>query len=138
MNSKEKGKRYEREIANHYKEKGFPAQRSQQYCGANGDADVIGLPCIHIECKHREQLNLYEAMEQAVVDAKVGEIPTVYHRKNGKKTLVTLRLEDWDKVYERAFRDEIRHALYKEAGFPHWYNRRAEDEREELYGEDEE
>ena len=100
MNSREKGKRYEREIANHFKAKGYDARRGQQYCGANGDADVVGLPFVHIECKHRERLDLYEAMDQAVGDAREGEKPVVIHRKDYKSSLVTMRLEDWEEMYE--------------------------------------
>lgn len=47
-----KGKRGERELAAILKEYGYnEARRGQQYCGADGSADVIGLPGIHIEAK---------------------------------------------------------------------------------------
>lgn len=32
-------------------------------------------------------------------DAREGEIPVVFHRKNNCETLVTMRLEDWFKLY---------------------------------------
>lgn len=51
MNSREKGKRGERELAGELRRHGYDARRGQQYCGANGDADVVGLPGLHIECK---------------------------------------------------------------------------------------
>ena len=58
-NSKDKGKRFERDIANYLKEHGFDARRSAQYCGNTGDAaDVVGLPGFHIECKHQEKMHL--------------------------------------------------------------------------------
>ena len=52
INSREKGKRFERKLASILKnDYGYDCRRGQQYCGANGDADVIGLPGIHIEAK---------------------------------------------------------------------------------------
>lgn len=100
---REKGKRGERELATLLKSYGYDCCRGQQYCGANGDADVIGLPGIHIECKRVERLNIQEAMEQSINDTEctAGEkvLPAVFHRKNGKDWLVTMRLDDWIKVY---------------------------------------
>lgn len=78
---------------------GYNCRRGQQYSGANGDADVVGLPGIHIECKRIEKLNIYDAMEQSARDAKDGEIPAVFHRKNNKDWLVTLRFGDYMKMY---------------------------------------
>lgn len=100
VNSRQKGARYERELAAAFKDEGFKqARRGQQYCGANGDADVVGLPGIHVEAKRVERLNLYRAMDQAIRDAREGEIPTVFHRKNNCETLVTMRISDWFKLY---------------------------------------
>lgn len=47
MNSRTKGAAGERELASKLREYGFEARRGQQYSGANGDADVVGLPQIH-------------------------------------------------------------------------------------------
>ncbi len=97
--SKNKGKRGERELANLLKEEGYDCKRGQQFCGANGNADVIGLNGIHIECKRVERLNLKEAMNQAISDSKDGNIPTVFHRANNEGWKVTMRFEDWIKLY---------------------------------------
>ena len=99
MNSRDKGKRGELELAKKLKEYGYETRRGQQYCGANGDADVVGLPGIHIECKRVEKLNLYDAMSQAVYDSKKEEIPTVFHRKNNCEWLVTIRFDDFMRLY---------------------------------------
>lgn len=99
MNSRRKGAAGERELANKLKDYGYRTRRGQQYCGANGDADVVGLPGIHIECKRVEKLNLYDAVAQSVRDAKEGETPAVFHRKNNCEWLVTLRMDDFMKLY---------------------------------------
>ena len=103
MNSRNKGKRGELLLCKALREYGFPCRRSQQFCGANGDADVVGLPGVHIECKYVEHLNLYDAMAQAVHDAKENELPAVFHRKNHCDWLVTMRLSDWMKMYLEDF-----------------------------------
>lgn len=99
-NSRAKGKRAELEVAHFLQEHGFDARRGQQYCGANGDADVVGLPGIHIEVKRTEAFRLWDAIDQAKSDAKTGEIPAVFHRKNGKKWCVVMDAEDFLKLYD--------------------------------------
>lgn len=107
VNSREKGKVYERHVAGLFKAHGYEARRGQQYSGANGDADVIGVPYIHIECKAVERLNLYDAMAQAKHDARAGEIPVVIHKKNYCADLVTMEYEQWIELYKA-------YELYKE------------------------
>ena len=51
MNSRTKGKRGELEVAHLLKKYGYDARRGQQFAGINGDADVVGLPGIHLEIK---------------------------------------------------------------------------------------
>jgi len=92
MNSRQKGARGERELAKILQQYGYEARRGQQYCGANGDADVVGLPGFHIECKRVERLDIYAAMGQSENDAKLDELPIVVFRKNGKPWLVVLKL----------------------------------------------
>lgn len=100
-NSRQKGARGERELANVLKEYGYDTRRGQQYSGANGDADVIGLPHIHIECKRVEKLNIGKAMQQSMNDARDNEVPVVMHRKDRQRWLVTMTMDEWMKFYER-------------------------------------
>lgn len=93
VNSRAKGSNGERELAKILREHGYEARRGQQFCGANGDADVVGLPGYHIECKRVEKLNLEAAIEQSKRDARQGEIPIVVHRKNRQEWQVTISLE---------------------------------------------
>lgn len=107
MNSRKKGARGERELANVLRGYGYEeSRRGQQYCGKNGDADVVGLPGIHIECKRVEKLNLEKAMEQAKNDKLEGEKPAVFHRKDRRRWLVTMELEDWMDLF-KAFEKHI-------------------------------
>lgn len=99
MNSKSKGKKGELELCRKLREYGYSCSRSVQYCGANGDADVVGLPGIHIECKRVERLNLTDAMHQALRDSRPGELPAVFHRRNSEPWLVTMPLESWIEIY---------------------------------------
>lgn len=101
MNSRQKGARGEREWAAFCREQGYDCRRTAQYCGKTGDAaDVVGLPGIHQEVKRVERLNIEEAMFQATRDAfKSGVIPVVAHRKNNAEWLVTMKAEDWFKLY---------------------------------------
>lgn len=100
MNRKAKGKRGELELAAKLREYGFTSRRGVQYNGADGSADVIGLPGIHIEVKRVEKLNICEAVKQAQGDAKEGEMPAVFHRKNWEQWLVTMSLSDWIALYQ--------------------------------------
>ena len=101
VNSKQKGARFERQLASIFREYGYNARRTAQYCGNTGDAsDVIGLPGIHIEAKHQEQMRLYEWMAQAKRDAGGnGNLPAVFHKKNNAEILVTMTLDDWMNLY---------------------------------------
>lgn len=81
---------------------GFEARRGQQFSGKNGDADVVGLPGIHIECKHCERTNLDEWMEQSERDAHAEflasgtpVVPVVIHRKNRQEWRITMTLKDF-------------------------------------------
>lgn len=105
MNSNQKGKRGERELANKLKDYGYNTRRGQQYSGTSGDADVVGLDGIHIEVKRVERLNIQDAMEQAKRDSGANDLPfgynlpAVFHRKNHSEWLVTMRLDDWIELY---------------------------------------
>lgn len=101
INSKQKGAKFERQLASLLREHGFESRRGQQYCGSNGDADVIGIPGVHIEAKAVERLNIHEAMEQSVSDARDGETPVVIHKKNRKPILVTMLFDDWIEFYKK-------------------------------------
>lgn len=99
MNSRTKGKRGELEAAHLLKEYGYDARRGQQFSGINGDADVVGLPGIHLEVKRVEKLNIDDALSQSIRDARKNEIPIVMHRKNYAEWKITMRFSDWIELY---------------------------------------
>lgn len=98
MNSNRKGKVYEREIARFLRGLGYDARRGQQHKGGADSPDVVGIKGYHIEAKRTERFDLYGALEQSTRDAADGEIPIVVHRKNGKKSVVILTLDDFMEV----------------------------------------
>lgn len=102
VNSRAKGKRGELHVAHFLKDYGYDGRRGQQFAGINGDADVVGLPGIHIEVKFVEHLNILEAFEQSCRDARADEIPTVWHKKSRKPMLVTMAAEDFMRLYSEA------------------------------------
>jgi Holliday junction resolvase len=103
INSKQKGARFERTLASKFREYGYDARRTAQYCGNTGDAsDVVGLPYIHIEAKAQETMRLYDWTDQAKRDAEANgkeHLPAVFHKKNHCEILVTMTFDDWMKLY---------------------------------------
>ena len=115
INSRRKGAVGEREIASILQEYGYSTRRGQQFSGANGDADVEGLPGIHMEVKRVEHLNIDKALQQAVRDCYADEIkqgkkliPAGFHRANDDRKKdstkgtwkVTLTLKDFMEIYQ--------------------------------------
>ena len=115
INSRRKGVVGEVEISHILNGYGYETRRGQQFSGANGDADVVGLPGIHLEIKRVERLNIDKALEQSIRDTYADEIrqgadliPVVMHRSNNDRKKdstkgtwkVTLRLDDFMKLYQ--------------------------------------
>ena len=92
--SRNKGKRYERELANYLSDNGFPSRRGQQFSGGGDSPDVVSeeFP-FHIEAKRTERLMLYDAMTQSIRDSG-DKPPCVIHRKNNSESMFTCRLSD--------------------------------------------
>jgi len=95
MNSRDKGKRGEREWAAYLTELGFDARRGVQYHGGPDSPDICGgIPGTHAEVKRVERLNIHDAIQQAQDDSGGTLIPYVAHRRNRSEWLVTLRARD--------------------------------------------
>jgi hypothetical protein len=111
MNSRDKGKRGERQWRDELRKNGYHARRGQQFSGSPDSPDVIcdGLPWAHFEVKFVEHLNFSAAMAQARRDAggptasagNRGKVPFVVHRKNFWPWLVTMEAERFYRFLRR-------------------------------------
>ena len=99
INSRNKGKRGELSLKTELLKHGIVVQRG---CSFIGQPDIVGLNGIHVECKAVEKLNVWQAMEQAERDVEKMQdgVPAVFHKKNRTGFLVTMKLEDWIKMYK--------------------------------------
>jgi hypothetical protein len=94
--SRNKGKRGEREAAAELGNLlGCASRRGVQYQGGPDSPDVVleGVN-IHVECKRTETLNVYKALEQAKNDAPPGHVPVVWHRRNGRESVLIVSTSD--------------------------------------------
>ena len=94
--SRQKGKRGERECAAELAAVFCcQARRGVQYQGGPDSPDVVlaGID-VHVEAKRVEALNVYKALEQAKADAGEGKTPIVWHRRNGKASVVIVDVVD--------------------------------------------
>ena len=105
INSNRKGKVFERWVSNYGRDHGLDAHRGQQRKGGADTPDVIGYPGLHIEAKHNEHLNLYDAVFQSISDSEGKNKPVVIHKKNHKPVLVTMLIDDWWELYEAWLKD---------------------------------
>lgn len=97
--SRDKGQRGERMLRDIFNFHGYDTRRGDCF---RHEADVIGLPGIHVECKVVEKLNVRKAYDQAVEEAarKDGGIPAVFHKTSRQPWLVTMQIDDWMKLYK--------------------------------------
>src|SRR4030095_13850946 len=94
MNSREKGKRGERQWRDELRANGYAARRGQQFSGSPDSPDVVcdALPWLHFEVKLVERLHIVDAMDQARREAG-HKVPIVAHRRNHTAWLVTMSTE---------------------------------------------
>lgn len=94
MNSRNKGKRGERQWRDELRANGYHARRGQQFSGSSESPDVVcdELAGIHFEVKAVERLNIEDAMEQARHDSQ-NKTPVVAHRRCRRRWLVTMEAE---------------------------------------------
>lgn len=101
---RERGKRGERYVANRIRERlGVEARRGVQYSGGPDSPDVVGLVGYHIEVKNVNRLDLRGALAQSRNDAGEHEVPIVIHHRDREPWYVTLGLEDFLDIYEKAY-----------------------------------
>lgn len=109
INSRVKGAVGERELATYLTERGHITRRGQQFAGGGDSPDVKStIPGVHFEVKRVESLLLYPAMDQAIRDAKPGNMPVVVHRRNHKPWVVVMGLDDFLRLVHDPMADLIR------------------------------
>jgi Holliday junction resolvase len=108
INSRSKGQRGEREVAEILTARGYTSKRGGQQGGGGSldNPDVISALPWHIEVKRTESINLYNALDQAIRDAatataSAGKPPLVIHRRNGREWVAILRLDDFLNAIEK-------------------------------------
>ena len=96
VNSRAKGKRGELEAAKLIAATfNVPARRGQQFAGGSDSPDVVSdVEGVHWEIKRVENLNIVNAVKQAIRDAGGSKTPVVLHRRNNCEWLLTLRFAD--------------------------------------------
>ena len=100
INSKQKGARYERRVAQLLREYGYEAERGCQHSGGKDSPDVKhNMVGIHIEAKNQERLNIWNALEQSRRDAGKDEIPIVVFTRNRAKDYVAMSFENFMELY---------------------------------------
>lgn len=100
--SQRKGREAERELSGIFRSLGYDT-RPGIPLSYGEEPDIVGLPGIHVEVKRVEKLNVLEAMQQSIRDSerfKDGS-PALFHRRSRSPWLVTMRLDDWLKLYRR-------------------------------------
>lgn len=107
--NREKGAQFEREITNYYRERygredaarRITSQAGKYSKGAGFGADVEVLGRYHVECKNRQQLNAFQAVDQAVETCRKGLLPVVMARRSGKRPIVAMPISVFDYLIER-------------------------------------
>src|SRR5438105_14068898 len=105
MNSREKGKRGEREFRDVLREAGYcKAHRWVQYQGGVDSTDVNcpELPEIQFEVKRCQHGSLYVWINQAEADAKPNQFRVVAHKKNNAAWLAILPMSDFLEIVRRS------------------------------------
>lgn len=100
MNSRQKGKRIEREAAQAIGATfNVAMRRGVQFAGGPDSPDVVGLPGVHFEVKGVERLNIWAAMEQAIRDAG-NQIPVVACKRNRSAWLLVVPLDQANRLVD--------------------------------------
>ena len=110
--NRNKGKVYERKIANFYKELGFPAKRTIQSRQGYEGCDVQGTPW-WVECKHTKSIgvvldwwqqtksDILKGRAKSIIDSHTLPPHSVLHiRENGADDLVVISLAHWKELVQ--------------------------------------
>lgn len=104
--SRDKGMRFQRWLANRWKELDYFPLAYSTGCGQarhnrHSDVkvpDVANTDPLWIEAKHHEGISPWKALVQAERDCPEGQLPVAIVKKNHKGVMVCMRLEDWEEL----------------------------------------
>lgn len=109
MTSRRKGMTYENEVFNRllaWCEGTGRTITKQNRSGYDGDDLLLELfgRAVSIECKNQKEMKLASWVDQAVANAKQGQVPVVFHKRRGTMKVdahyVTMRVEDFLRLLE--------------------------------------
>ena len=89
-----KGGAYEREIVELAQRAGFKEARRNFMSGGAGGGDLTGIPNVHVECKRRETVKVWEWLAQAEADARPTDLAIVAFRRSRSRSYGIVPLED--------------------------------------------
>tara|TARA_Y100001972_G_C7640407_1_gene321698 strand:- start:1367 stop:1717 length:351 start_codon:yes stop_codon:yes gene_type:complete len=103
MNAKQKGNRFERQVAKQINNKFENAncRRTPLSGGMSFKGDILSINDNSIinefsfECKNQEKLNIWKALEQSRNDAPIRKMPVVVFTKNFERDYIALEFEDF-------------------------------------------
>ena len=105
--SRDKGARFEREIANKLKEVFGPrTTRSSGQCFSGDTRADVDCPHIWVECKVGKRPNIKAALEQAEeaeANAQTGKVPVAVCKWDRQEPIVSVRLEYFIKLLKSAY-----------------------------------
>ena len=105
--SRDKGARFEREIANRLKEVFGPrTTRSSGQCFAGDTRADVDCPEIWVECKVGKRPNIKAALEQAEeaeAIARTGKVPVAICKWDRQEPIVSMRLEYFIKLLKLTY-----------------------------------
>ena len=108
--SRDKGARFEREIANRLKEVfGLRTTRSSGQCFSGDLRADVDCPKIWVECKVGKRPNIKAALEQAEeaeASARTGKSPVAICKWDRQEPIVSMRLDYFIEIIKVAYRGE--------------------------------
>ena len=93
---REKGANAEREVVHILNRYGIPSRRGQVF---NHEPDIVDDTPIHWEVKRQETTKIGEWYRQSAEQCR-GKIPVVVHRRSREDWMITMKLEDFLKLWK--------------------------------------
>lgn len=119
INSRQKGKRGEREFVHFLRDRGEVARRGVQFAGGPESPDVIceTLPTIHFEIKFAKRVDITAAMLQACNDCPQGKFRVVAWKETGKRApwMATMKADEFCELFNNVsdVKDNLKFFLTK-------------------------